>query len=317
MQTLLTRDISEAARILTEGKLVAFPTETVYGLGARADLAAAVALIFEAKERPPDNPLIVHVASQEEVLRVAREIPDIALRLMEAFWPGPLTLVLPARADLPRTVTAGLDTVGVRMPDHPLALALLRETALPIAAPSANRSGRPSPTSWEAVQQDLDGRIAAILQGEPARVGLESSVVDCTGENPVILRPGGVSIEALQQVVPSTRPVTKADPAEARSPGTRHPHYRPEARVRWVGPFDTPQAGPQGREQAGFIGVNPPPSGYARVHRVPGLEVYASDLFRFFRQCEASGLAEVHCERFEPVGIGRALADRIDRATGG
>jgi L-threonylcarbamoyladenylate synthase len=316
MQTLLTRDISEAARILAAGQLVAFPTETVYGLGARADQADAVARIFDAKDRPPDNPLIVHVAAPEDVLRVARSIPDMARRLMEAFWPGPLTLVLPARDDLPRTVTAGLDTVGVRMPDHALALALLREAGVPVAAPSANRSGRPSPTTWEAVRDDLQGRIEAILQGEPARVGLESSVVDCTGAHPVVLRPGGISIEALRQVVPSTTGVGQHDAATVRSPGTRHPHYRPEARVSWVGPYDPVTTVPEGIRTAGYIGLRTPPDGYAAVCLVPDLEAYASELFRFFRQCEAAGLTDVHCERFAPSGIGLALADRIDRATG-
>lgn len=317
MKTLLTRDISEAARILTAGGLVAFPTETVYGLGARADQAGAVERIFEAKARPPDNPLIVHVASEGEVLRVAHQIPDHARVLMETFWPGPLTLVLPARDDLPRTVSAGLDTVGVRMPDHPLARALLSEAGVPVAAPSANRSGRPSPTSWEAVRDDLDGRIEAILQGTPARVGLESTVVDCTGATPVVLRPGGISLESLQQVVAGTTSMSQGDEASRRSPGTRHPHYRPEAVVRWVGPFTGSEPASRGIGQAGYIGIHPPPPGYALVCRVPGQQAYATELFHFFRSCETAGLAEVHCERFTPEGIGHALQDRIDRATGG
>ena len=288
----------------------------MYGLGARADRAEAVAGIFEAKQRPADNPLIVHVAAPSAVLRVAEALPDHARRYMDAFWPGPLTLVLPARDDVPRIVTAGLDTVGVRMPDHPLALALLKEADVPVAAPSANRSGRPSPTSWEAVRDDLGGRIEAILQGPPARVGLESTVLDCTGAVPVVLRPGGVSLEALRSIVPETCLVTAGDGAAARSPGTRHPHYRPDAIVRWVGPFQAGEPAPSGSPSAGYIGIHPPPEGYARVCRVADQAAYAAELFHFFRQCEAEGLTEVHCERFAPDGIGHALADRIRRAVG-
>ena len=315
METLLTTDPSRAAHLLREGGLVAFPTETVYGLGARADQAAAVERIFEAKQRPADNPLIVHVADPEDVTMVAAIIPDIARRLMQAFWPGPLTLILPARSGVPRVVTAGLDTVGVRMPDHPVALQLLSEVGAPVAAPSANRSGRPSPTTWEAVSEDLDGRVEAILQGDPATVGLESTVVDCTGPEPVILRPGAVSLEALRSIVPSARERDASSDAVQRSPGTRHRHYRPDAVVRWIGPFDGgagPFPAPPG--ESAYIGLGLPPSGYARIRQVQDLEAYAVALFRFFRDCEQAGIKEIHCERVPLTGIGRALTDRIDRA---
>ena len=334
MHTLLTRDASEAARILVDGGVVAFPTETVYGLGARADRPDAVRAIFEAKQRPADNPLIVHVSDPSEVSMVAAYVPDAARRLMKAFWPGPLTLVLPARDDVPRVVTAGLNTVGVRMPDHPEALALIREagrlaakessasgststgvpTGIPVAAPSANRSGRPSPTTWEAVHDDLSGRIAAILQGNPARVGLESTVVDATTDEIVVLRPGGISMEALRSIVSDVRMAGGQQDDVRRSPGTRHPHYRPEARVRWVGPFVAGSKAESPSLRAGYIGLNAPPQGYERSLILPDTEAYATALFRFFRECEQAGLDEVHCERIEALGIGRALVDRIDRA---
>ena len=160
-ETRVITSTEEAAALLQAGGLVALPTETVYGLGARADEAAAISRIFEAKGRPADNPLIAHVASRDQVARLAKAVPPWAAQLMDAFWPGPLTLVLEARTDVPSVLTAGLPTVGIRMPDHPLTLAVIAALGVPVAAPSANRSGRPSPTTWEAVQDDLHGRIDA------------------------------------------------------------------------------------------------------------------------------------------------------------
>lgn len=320
-ETRIISSPEEAADILGRGGLVAIPTETVYGLAGRADDAAVVSRIFKAKDRPADNPLIVHVADLRQVEGYAARIPDYAHTLMAAFWPGPLTLVLSARESVPDIVTAGLGTVGVRMPDHDLTLSVIRTLAIPVAAPSANRSGRPSPTTWQAVQDDLSGRIEAILKSKPTPVGLESTVVDCTGDQAVVLRPGGVTLPALRAVLPDTRMAGIHDASE-RSPGTRHRHYRPESDVCWVGPFtdsaDHERPSRDASVQMAYIGLNPPPSSipFAKILCVPSIETYAHELFRFFRTCESEGIDLICCERISRDGLGEALADRINRAAG-
>lgn len=224
-----------AARALLSGELVGLPTETVYGLAALAENGGAVRGIFLAKGRPADNPLIVHVARMEQAAGFAREIPARARRLMQEFWPGPLTLILPALDSVPREVTAGLSTVALRMPSHPVALELIRRSGA-LAAPSANRSGRPSPTTAQHVLADMRGKIPYILDGGPCDVGVESTVLDLTREIPALLRPGGVRAEEIQAVLGELR----VDPAvygEARpdakvaSPGMKYRHYAPRAKL--------------------------------------------------------------------------------------
>jgi L-threonylcarbamoyladenylate synthase len=218
--------LDEAAGILRRGGLVAFPTETVYGLGADATSSRAVRGIFQAKGRPADNPLIVHFADAGDLPR----LPAVARRLAAAFWPGPLTLVIPRLPAIAPEVSCGLDTLAVRVPDHPVARELIRRAGVPLAAPSANRSGRPSPTTGDHVLADLDGRIDGLLDAGPARVGLESTVLDLTADPPTVLRPGGIPLEDLRRVVPR---VGLAGPTAGpiRSPGVRHRHYAPRARV--------------------------------------------------------------------------------------
>jgi L-threonylcarbamoyladenylate synthase len=323
MITRLLTDTAEAARILEGGGLVAIPTETVFGLAARADDDGAIKRIFQAKGRPQDNPLIVHIAEEGQLAALCTSVPEYARRLAASWWPGPLTLVLPAADQVSRTATAGLDTVGIRIPDHPETRDILRKVGLPTAAPSANRSGRPSPTTWEAVREDLDGRIDAVFKSGPTAVGLESTVVDCTCDAPIILRPGAISLTDIQAIHPEAR---HRDPAEAvgRSPGTRYRHYQPEAIVRWVGPFDqaTTDAASEPGEPSdrgikkGYIGLNAPPGDYARLVIATSLEAYAHRLFHFFRECEQEGIMEIHCERVPLKGIGMALYDRISRAAG-
>ena len=225
--------VGRAAEILRAGGLVAFPTETVYGLGADASNAAAVGRIFTAKGRPADNPLIVHVADAEAAIALARAVPPKARRLMQAFWPGPLTLLLPKAAHVADGVTRGLPTVGVRVPDHPVALALLRAAGVPVAAPSANVSGKPSPTTAAHVLADLDARIDALLDGGPTGVGVESTVLDMTAEPPVILRPGGLSRERIEEVIGQVEVAQGEAEAHAapRSPGMKYRHYAPQARL--------------------------------------------------------------------------------------
>ncbi|ABB24540.1 L-threonylcarbamoyladenylate synthase [Pelodictyon luteolum] len=313
MQTCITDSAEEAARILNAGKIVAFPTETVYGLGAGIDFPEAVEGLFRAKGRPSDNPLIVHVSSVEQVEMAAARVTTDARRLMERFFPGPLTIVFPKSPRVPHSVTAGLETVGIRCPRHPVAREFLSRCCCPVAAPSANRSGRPSATTWQAVQEDLDGRIDAILKGEASRIGLESTIVDCTGPHPVMLRAGAVSLEELQSIVPSTtaaRPLREGE--TPKSPGLKYPHYAPEATIIPIEKEETPS--PEGR--AAYIGTAPAPKGMAFVEQCPDLEAYARSLFHFFRECDRRAISTIYCELPPTAGIGRALLDRINRAAG-
>ena len=228
--------IKAAAKIIRRGGLVAFPTETVYGLGADALNPKAVQRIFEAKNRPFDNPLIVHIADKREIYRLSDEIPEGIDKLMD-FWPGPLTLILKASRIVPRETTGGLDTVAIRMPNHKVALALIRESRVPIAAPSANLSGRPSPTTAMHVKQDLEGRIDMILDAGPTKIGVESTVLDLTSKPPQILRPGGLPFEELKRVLKeiTIHPSAVADKnlqiERAPSPGMKHRHYSPKAQL--------------------------------------------------------------------------------------
>lgn len=225
--------IAEAARMLVAGGLVVFPTETVYGLGANALDAAAVAGIFDAKERPHTDPLIVHLASATDLPRVAASVPADAAALAAAFWPGPLTLIMPRHADVPAIVTAGLPNVAVRVPAHPVAHALLVVAAVPVAAPSANRFSRPSPTTAAHVLADLDTRVDLVLDGGATDIGVESTIVDCTVSPPVVRRAGGVPLEALAAVVPgiaAADQVAEADTAQL-APGQLLRHYAPAAHL--------------------------------------------------------------------------------------
>ena len=315
MTTTLTDSPEAAAAFIRDGQLAAFPTETVYGLGADAFNAAAVRAIFAAKGRPADNPLIVHVARDADVERLARDISAAAQRLMGAFFPGPLTLVLPRRYEVPAVVTAGLDTIGVRWPRHPVAQRFLDACRTPVAAPSANRSGRPSPTSAEAVRADLGGRIACILRGGRTEAGLESTVVDATGAAPVVLRAGMISLEQLQQVCPAVHANVHADSEQKparRSPGTHHRHYAPRARVVIV---NSPQdAAPDARHA--YIGRAAPdaPEAFGHVQVCASLEDYAHALFHFFRASDAAGCTTLYAEAVPEDGLGRALMDRLRRA---
>ena len=317
MKTIVTDSPEEAASFILSGETAAFPTETVYGLGADAFNASAVRKVFEAKGRPADNPLIAHIADIGEVDRVADFSSRTARRLAERFFPGALTLVLPKRADVPPVVTAGLDTIAVRVPEDEIAQAFLRACAGPVAAPSANRSGRPSPTTWQAVLEDLDGRISCVLRGEPSVVGLESTVIDCTTDIPRVLRSGGVTLEALREVVPDMQGPQDNPGGVPRSPGMRHRHYAPAARVVLVN--KAPSIPPQ--EKAGYIGMedveNESSGRWRLVERVATPEAYAHHLFDFMRRCDAAGVETIYCQTVESTGLGTAIMDRLHRAEKG
>jgi len=232
-----TENIEAAALIIRQGGLVAFPTETVYGLGADALNPEAVGKIYEAKGRPSDNPMIVHISRASEIGQLTPFITQDMIKLIDHFWPGPLTLVVKKKGNVPLRTTGGLDTVAVRMPDHPVALDLIRLSGVPIAAPSANLSGKPSPTKADHVKDDLMGKVDAILLGGDCRVGIESTVLDLTGETPMILRPGIItadSIEAVLEKPVQLDPSLKGLPEEelvAKSPGMKYKHYAPKAQM--------------------------------------------------------------------------------------
>ncbi|GMQ82051.1 MAG: L-threonylcarbamoyladenylate synthase [Rhodothermia bacterium] len=312
MRTVITEDIHVAARFIRQGSLVAFPTETVYGLGADATNKAAIRAIFKTKGRPANNPIIVHIADFRELTGVAESVSAPAMVLMDAFFPGPLTLILDRHPAIPEVVSAGLSTVGVRMPDHEQAVELIRTVGRPIAAPSANLSGRPSPTTWQAVKEDLEGQIACILRGEQTPIGLESTVVDCTREAPVILRSGNVTLEQLRQVIPEITQAVEEAVGEAHSPGILHRHYAPRASVFLVDQIDEVV----NAERAGFIGLSAPhaPAEFLLVEQISSLEDYAYRLFEFYRECDRLGAESIFCERVAQEGVGVALMDRLERA---
>ncbi|SHK51165.1 L-threonylcarbamoyladenylate synthase [Desulforamulus aeronauticus] len=327
--------IEKAAAIIKAGGLVAFPTETVYGLGAHGLSSEAVAKIYCAKGRPSDNPLILHVANLQMAVGLSRQLPTAAKLLMETFWPGPLTLVVPGVAEIPREVTGGLDTVAIRMPDHPVALALISAAGIPIAAPSANKSGKPSPTTADHVRTDLAGCIDALLDAGPAGVGLESTVLDLTGAVPVILRPGGVTYEQLKQVLPKVI----IDPSvlgeklpknqAPRSPGMKYKHYAPTApmilftgvpqRVREKLAAHLKELATQGK-RVGILASK------ENIHYYPGEAIVlplgtrenpataAASLFELLRQFDKLQVDTILAEGLDTKGIGLAVMNRLQRA---
>lgn len=305
--------LAEAAALLRRGGLVVFPTETVYGLGGRAFDARAARKVYRAKGRPSDNPLIVHVADEAMLRLVVRRVTPLARRLMDAFWPGPLTLVLDKSARVPAAVTAGARTVAVRLPAHPAARALLRALGEPIAAPSANRSGRPSPTTAAHARRDLDGRVALILDGGPCAKGLESAIVDARGRRPVLLRPGTITAEAIAKAAGA--PLAAPGRATPPAPGTRHRHYAPSCEVFLVPPRLV-QGLSLGRGD-GLIrrGGSAPRARWSRLV-TGGVSAYARNFFAALREAEAAGVKRVFVETVPDRGVGRAVMDRLRRASG-
>ncbi|MGA1368306.1 MAG: L-threonylcarbamoyladenylate synthase [Blastocatellia bacterium] len=325
MRTRITFSPSRAAGYLRQGELVAFPTETVYGLGANLFNVEAIRKIFLAKGRPHDNPLIAHIASRAQISEVAAAIPLLARPLIERFFPGPLTVLLPRHERVPLEATAGLPTIGVRMPDHRVARRFLLACGVPVAAPSANLSGRPSPTTWQAVQADLDGRIACILRGEQTRVGLESTVVDCTGERLILLRAGAVSFEELAAFVPAGGLIDGTDVASSdrgnppKSPGMKYRHYSPRAEVIVIDLPGLPEQDWSPGAHAAWIGLRTPPhpEQFQRIALCPDSAAYAHRLFAFFRQCDAEGINRIFCQAVPLEGLGRAVMDRVRKAASG
>ncbi len=318
--------LEAAARLLRSGKVVALPTETVYGLAANALDPAAVASIFQAKGRPQDNPLIVHIAHWDDLEPLVTRIPDTARKLSDAFWPGPLTMIFPRSARVPAVTSGGLDTVAVRLPAHPVARRVIELSGLPLAAPSANRSGSPSPTTARHVMDDMDGRIAAVLDGGPCTVGVESTVVDLTGDTPRLLRPGGITVEMLTSVVGQvdidpavTHPLAAG--AKAASPGMKYKHYAPKARVVLLkGGADAYARYVNAHAAEGVLALCF--DGEQPSLRVPFLTYGRRDdpaaqarcVFDALRQADEQGASLVYAACPSPDGIGLAVYNRLLRA---
>lgn len=325
-------NISAAAHILKQGGLVAFPTETVYGLGADALNADAAAKIYAAKGRPSDNPLIVHIADVEDVYKLATNVPEQATLLMEAFWPGPLTMILQKRDLVPDGTTGGLKTVAIRMPSHPIALSLIRESGVFIAAPSANTSGRPSPTTAEHVYEDMQGRIEMILDGGAVGIGIESTIVDLTGSIPTILRPGFITKAMLENIVGEVaidKALIEPDPnLRPKAPGMKYTHYAPKGKLSIVETSDV------------VASINSLISDYTgKGYRVAVLasaehadeyqcdniltlgqankgETIAAHLYGALRECDARSIDYIFSESFYQTDLGGAIMNRLLKAAG-
>lgn len=334
---LVTMDaLQAAAGIIRDGGLVAFPTETVYGLGADAMNAEAAAKIYEAKGRPSDNPLIVHIADKEQVDLLAENVPEAAERIMEAFWPGPLTIILNKKKEVPHGTTGGLNTVAIRMPSHPVAQALIRESGCMIAAPSANTSGRPSPTTAAHVMEDMQGRIPMILDGGAVGIGIESTILDLTGEIPMILRPGYITKEMLEKVAgavdidPAVAGKQMPENVVAKAPGMKYRHYAPKGSLVLV----------EGSEDKVIEKINALTEEKTRLGYKVGvlgtdetLEKYragwrrsigsrecpdsvAAHLYGLLRECDEQELDYIYSESFFADGLGNAIMNRMLKAAG-
>lgn len=330
--------IRRAGKILQNGGLVAFPTETVYGLGGDALNPASSRRIYEAKGRPSDNPLIVHICRWEDIYRIADPVPEAAHRLAQAFWPGPLTMILNKRDAVPLETTGGLDTVAVRFPSDPIARALIDAAGGFVAAPSANASGRPSPTVAEYVREDLDGRIDMILDGGEVGIGLESTIVDLTGPEPMILRPGYVTKEMLETVLGSVdvdKTILEKDcKLRPKAPGMRYRHYAPrgvltvvEGMPEQVAAYieeKSREARSRG-ERVGIIATDESESRYRAHSSADSIksvgsrtdeDAVARSLYRILREFDDEGMTVIYSEAFAQSGLGQAIMNRLLKAAG-
>ncbi|MTI46878.1 L-threonylcarbamoyladenylate synthase [Sporosalibacterium faouarense] len=326
--------IKIAADVLKKGGLVAFPTETVYGLGANALDEKAVSNIFMAKGRPDDNPLIVHIADISQIDSLVEDIPEKAFKLMERFWPGPLTIIFNRSKIVPDKITGGLSTVAIRMPNHKISLKLIREANLPIAAPSANTSGRPSPTDSLHVIEDLNGKIDVIIEGGPTGIGVESTVLDISGDVPLILRPGGVTQEDLEEVFPKVEYDPALSIGEAnlvpKSPGQKYRHYSPKAdmivvegEVKSIAQSIIELSNTYHNEgkKVGIMATSQNHNKYSSgtvitVGDRNKPETIAASLFKVLRKFDEIGVDIIIAEGINEIGIGKAIMNRMRKAAG-
>ncbi|MBM0065839.1 L-threonylcarbamoyladenylate synthase [Alkalicoccobacillus gibsonii] len=321
-------NLQEAANLIKDGHVVAFPTETVYGLGGNALDPQAVTDIFKAKGRPNDNPLIVHIANRDGLNELVTEIPLIAEKLMDAYWPGPLTLIFHANDKVPTNVTAGLSTVAIRMPSHPVARELLEKSGVPVAAPSANLSGRPSPTTADHVWTDLEGRIAGVVDGGATGVGVESTVLDISGEVPMILRPGGITREELTEVCGHVEldGALMDDGQAPKSPGMKYTHYAPKGSLTLVRDRALIQElATKARAEGKRVGVltteeraNHYDADFVYACGSDGdLKATAALLYNGLRAFDDQEIDVIFSEVFDENGVGAAVMNRLEKAAGG
>lgn len=327
--------VEEAGAVIRRGGLVAFPTETVYGLGGDALNPSSSKKIYEAKGRPSDNPLIVHIADMDDLDRIAADIPEVAYKLADRYWPGPLTMIFKKRSVVPSETTGGLDTVAVRFPSHPVAQALIKASGGYIAAPSANISGRPSPTSGEHVRQDMDGRIDMIVDSGPCDIGLESTIIDLSHGAAMMLRPGFVSAEMLREVVGEL----ETDPAvfhetgpdvRPKAPGMKYRHYAPKGKVTIVsGQRDDViryirdrLAANSGKTRTAVLSDSDDAVQYTQADLVGDMgsrddeSSIASKLYDMLRRCDDENIEEIYSEEFDTPQLGQAIMNRLIKAAG-
>ena len=326
--------IEEAGAIIRDGGTVAFPTETVYGLGANALDEEAVKKIFIAKGRPQDNPLIVHVCSKN-ISELVKEVPEVAQRMIDKFWPGPLTIILEKNDIIPNMTSANLNTVGIRMPSSEIALKLIELSKRPIAAPSANISGRPSPTEVERCIEDLNGKVDYIIGGESSDIGVESTIIDCTVNPPLVLRPGGITLEILKEIDSNIEidSALKSKPTEnfkPKAPGMKYRHYAPKAHLKII----------KGKNEKTIEIINEILENYIEkgndvailttdenlnkfnsgkvisLGSENNLNEIAKNLFETLRKCDDLGVQHILCQGFEEKGVGLAIMNRLNKAAG-
>lgn len=313
MKTLITASIRRAAEFIKKGEIVAFPTETVYGLGANVYDDEAIKKIFIAKKRPIDNPLIVHISNVNQIESLVKKINKCAKTIIENFFPGPITIVLEKNDAISELVSGGLNTIAIRMPALELSRKFIDECGVPIAAPSANLSGSPSPTSWKHVYNDLNKRIPCILKGPNCEVGIESTVVDCTGNKPVILRPGIISLEDLQRVFSEVKIYNLKNIKKPKSPGMKYKHYAPKAKVILINSEEDLDKIEFDKNVAAFIGLIKI-KGLKKIKRVNDLRDYARNIFDFFRKCDEEKIKVIFCQRVPEIGLGLAIMNRLKKA---
>lgn len=308
MKTIITRSISKAASFIKNGEVVAFPTETVYGLGADCFNGSAVEKIFRLKGRAKDNPLIVHVYSKKDIKLLASEISIVARKLIEKFFPGPLTVILKKNYIVPDLVTADLDTIAIRMPSMKLSREFINKCGVPIAAPSANLSGSPSSVHWKHVLDDFKDKIPCILVGPVVKYGIESTVIDCSVDPPVLLRPGVITFEQLRKI---DRRISLKLSGRIKSPGMKYKHYAPQAKVI----IYNSKSYITDYKNSAYIGLDRPREKFGKICICSSLTEYAARIFKFFRDCDYRAYKRIYVQAVDERGLGLAIMNRIKKAS--
>jgi len=313
--TEISKDIPKAARLIKKGKVISFPTETVYGLGADLFNEKAVKEIFRLKGRAQDNPLIAHISNKKDIYKIAREVPDIVHPIINKFWPGPLTIVLKKKKIVPKTPTAGLDTIAIRMPSNKMALELIKLSRTPIVAPSANISGSPSGTTAKHVFDDFNERIPMILDGGKCKIGFESTVLDLTSKVPTILRPGFITESDLRELIKNISENKSKNIKKAKSPGMKYKHYSPKARVILFKNYNNLKIDANMKNAFIFYNNFDFPKNKLIKNYNRNLLKFGKDLFYNFRYFDKLNIGNIYVERVPTIGIGKAIMNRLIKAS--